>query len=265
MPHLRSPFSWAAILLCLALASPAFALDAPAKTAGNKNHKTASSKKSASAKSVPQKSTVERAKTKKSKAVSARAGHKKRRDVKKISSRPDSRDIWLERAKGSKMLSGTASWYGGKAHGNATASGINYDMYTFTAAHRTLPIGTIVKVTDQLNGRSVMVCINDRGPYARGRVIDLSYAAARRIDLNSRGIGKVELEVVGDENGAPLRTDKAWYVRYDAVMDSESVGPFRVFADAAAMHEALLQAYPEAEVVMDSAEQFESRLDVEAR
>jgi rare lipoprotein A len=105
-----------------------------------------------------------------------------------------------------------------------------------------------------LNGRNVIVCINDRGPYAKGRIIDLSYAAARKINLNSRGIGKVDLEVVSDENGAPINTDKAWYVRYSAVKDGESVGPFRVFADAAAMHEALLQAHPEAEVVMDSAE-----------
>ncbi|MDR2745617.1 MAG: septal ring lytic transglycosylase RlpA family protein, partial [Desulfovibrio sp.] len=237
---------------CLALVSPSFALDPPARTVKNKSHKTAG--KSVPSKSTSSKSTVKRAKAKKSKAVSARSTHKKRSYDRKISSGPDSRNIWLERAKGGEVFSGTASWYGGKAHGNATASGINYDMYTFTAAHRTLPIGTIVKVTDQLNGRSVMVCINDRGPYARGRIIDLSYAAAKQINLNSRGIGKVDLEVLSDENGTPLNADKAWYVRYSAVKGGESVGPFRVFADAAAMHEALLQAYPEAEVVMDSAE-----------
>ncbi|MDR2054624.1 MAG: septal ring lytic transglycosylase RlpA family protein [Desulfovibrio sp.] len=247
MPHLRSLFSWAAVLLCLALASPAFALAPPGQTAKTKNHKAAD-------KPVSSKSAVKRAKTKKSKAVSVRSRQKKRHAAGKASSGPDTRGIWLERAKGSNMLSGTASWYGGKAHGNATASGITYDMYTFTAAHRTLPIGTVVKVTDQLNGRSVMVCINDRGPYARGRVIDLSYAAAKQIDLNSRGIGKVNLEIVSDKNGMSLYTDKAWYVRYNAAIGGESVGPFRVFADAAAMHEALLQAYPEAEVVMDSAE-----------
>jgi rare lipoprotein A len=125
-------------------------------------------------------------------------------------------------------------------------------MYTFTAAHRTLPIGTIVKVTDQLNGRSVMVCITDRGPYRRGRIIDLSYAAARQIDLNSRGVGAVNLEVVSDENGMPLNGDKAWYVHFSPDKARERVGPFHVFADAAAMHEALRQAYPEAEVVMDN-------------
>ena len=251
MPHSRSLFPGAAILLCLALASPSFAL-APARTAKNKSHKSAVT--SAPSKAAPPKAAVKRAKTKKSKAVSARSAHKRPRGAGKSLSGPNSRAIWLERAKGSEMLSGTASWYGGKAHGGATASGIAYDMYTFTAAHRTLPIGTIVKVTDQLNGRSVMVCINDRGPYAKGRIIDLSYAAARRIDLNSRGIGKVDLEVVGDKNGAPLNADNAWYVRYGTVKGGESVGPFRAFADAAAMHEALLQAYPEAEVVMDSAE-----------
>ena len=125
-------------------------------------------------------------------------------------------------------------------------------MYTFTAAHRTLPIGTVVKVTDQDNGKSVMVCVTDRGPYVRGRIIDLSYAAAKQLDLSKRGVGKVDVEVVSDESGTPLKADQAYYVRYSAGMGDEKVGPFRAFADAAAMHEALRQAHPEAEVVLDS-------------
>ena len=107
------------------------------------------------------------------------------------------------------MLTGKASWYGRDFHGGSTASGVDYDMYTFTAAHRTLPIGTVVKVTDQDNGKSVMVCVTDRGPYVRGRIIDLSYAAAKQLDLSKRGVGKVDLEVISDESGTPLKADQA--------------------------------------------------------
>ncbi|MBQ4125313.1 MAG: septal ring lytic transglycosylase RlpA family protein, partial [Desulfovibrio sp.] len=89
------------------------------------------------------------------------------------------REKWLEHAKKNPdMVLGQASWYGRDFDRKATASGLPYDMYTFTAAHRTLPLGTVVRVTDQFNGRSVMVCVTDRGPYAKGRILDLSYAAA---------------------------------------------------------------------------------------
>ena len=162
----------------------------------------------------------------------------------------DSRDIWLKRAQQSEVFTGKASWYGRDFHGGATASGLNYDMYTFTAAHRTLPMGTVVRVTDQENGKSVMVCVTDRGPFVRGRIIDLSFAAAQQLDLGTRGVGKVELEGVSDESGTPLQADQAYYVRYNAAMGDERIGPFRAFADAAAMHEALRQAHPEAEVVL---------------
>ena len=163
----------------------------------------------------------------------------------------DSRDIWLKRAQESEIMTGKASWYGRDFHGGPTASGDNYDMYTFTAAHRTLPMGTVVRVTDQDNGKSVMVCVTDRGPFVRGRVIDLSFAAAQQIDIENRGVSRVELEVISDESGTPLKPDEAFFVRYNAAQSDEKVGPFRAFADAAAMHEALRQVHPEAEVVID--------------
>ena len=163
----------------------------------------------------------------------------------------DSRDIWLKRAQESEDFSGKASWYGRDSHGGATASGLSYDMYTFTAAHRTLPMGTVVRVTDQENGKSVMVCVTDRGPFVRGRIIDLSFAAAQQIDIDDKGISKVKLEVISDESGTPLKPDEAYFVRYNAAQGDEKIGPFRAFADAAAMHEALRQVHPEAEVVMD--------------
>lgn len=161
------------------------------------------------------------------------------------------RDVWLQRARSSELLSGKASWYGSDFQGGPTASGVNYDMFTFTAAHRTLPMGTIVKVTDEHNGKNVLVCVTDRGPFVRGRVIDLSVAAARQLDMYNRGVANVNLEVVSDEKGVPLKDNQAWFIRYKAASGQEKVGPFRAFADAAAMHEALRQAHPEAEVIVE--------------
>ncbi|MDR3320250.1 MAG: septal ring lytic transglycosylase RlpA family protein [Desulfovibrio sp.] len=249
MHYLQNLFSWTAILICLTIASPIYADTAPDKNSKGKNSKTTLDSKQFS----PRKSASKNKNLAKGKESPKRSKHKKSQDDKKLSTSVDDSKIWRKRAKDSKMFSGTASWYGLSAHGSATASGLSYNMYTFTAAHRTLPIGTVVKVTDQDNGRSVMVCITDRGPYIRGRIIDLSYAAANQIHLSSRGIGKVDLEVVSDENGTPLNTNKAWYVNYSAPKGKENVGPFRDFADAAAMHEALRQTHPEAEVVMERA------------
>lgn len=92
--------------------------------------------------------------------------------------------------------SGVASFYGRRFHGRPTASGERFDMSDLTAAHKTLPFGTRVLVTNPSNGRSVIVRINDRGPYAHGRTIDLSRAAAEQIGLVGRGHGTVELALV---------------------------------------------------------------------
>lgn len=90
---------------------------------------------------------------------------------------------------------GEAAWYGEPYHGRPTTSGEVYDMYQLTAAHRTLPIGTRVMVTNLNNGRSVEVRINDRGPFKEGRIIDLSYAAARLLDAVGPGVIPVRLRV----------------------------------------------------------------------
>lgn len=84
----------------------------------------------------------------------------------------------------SSAQAGMASWYGSKFHGRATASGERYNMNALTAAHKSLPFGTKVKVTNQKNGKSVVVIINDRGPFVKGRVIDLSKAAHDKIDCH---------------------------------------------------------------------------------
>ena len=94
------------------------------------------------------------------------------------------------------VLTGQASWYGEPHHGQKTASGETYDMRQFTAAHRTLPMGTRLVVTNLRNGRSVEVRVNDRGPVATGRIIDLSYAAAEELGALSDGIFPVRIRVV---------------------------------------------------------------------
>ena len=90
---------------------------------------------------------------------------------------------------------GHASWYGGQFHGRRTASGENYDKYALTAAHKTLPFGTIVRVRSLKLGREVDVRINDRGPFSPGRVIDVSQAAAEALGLMGAGVAEVSLNV----------------------------------------------------------------------
>lgn len=91
---------------------------------------------------------------------------------------------------------GVASWYGEDFHGKATANGECYNMYNFTAAHRTLPLPTVVRVTNMENNKSVVVKVNDRGPFARGRIIDLSYAAAQSIGMVGKGTAPVRIEAL---------------------------------------------------------------------
>lgn len=91
---------------------------------------------------------------------------------------------------------GRASWYGKKFQGRTTASGEPYDMFKMTAAHKTLPLPSYVRVTNQTNGRSVVVKVNDRGPFHAGRIIDLSYTAAVKLDIIKHGHAEVMIEVV---------------------------------------------------------------------
>ena len=92
---------------------------------------------------------------------------------------------------------GIASWYGDDFHGYETASGELFNMHAFTAAHRTLPLGTVARIVNVVNGTHVMIRINDRGPYVNGRVLDLSYAAAKALGIEQSGVSAIQLEVVG--------------------------------------------------------------------
>jgi len=104
---------------------------------------------------------------------------------------------------GGAVQTGKASWYGEPHHGRKTASGEIYDMNKLTAAHRTLPLGTRLRVTNVDNGRSVVVRVNDRGPFVDGRVIDLSRAAARELGVRGAGVITVRIEVLEDAAADP--------------------------------------------------------------
>ncbi len=112
---------------------------------------------------------------------------------------------------------GLASWYGHPFHGRRTASGETYDMYALTAAHRTLPIPTDVEVKNPRNGKKVIVRVNDRGPFERDRIIDLSYSAARALGLVHAGTGLVEIRALratrrGSTTARPLYVQVGAYV-----------------------------------------------------
>ena len=95
---------------------------------------------------------------------------------------------------------GIASWYGKKFHGRKTATGETYDMYQMTAAHKTLPLPSYAEVVNLNNGRRIIVRVNDRGPFHHGRIIDLSYSAAKKLDIIGKGTGQVEVRAIDVAN-----------------------------------------------------------------
>ncbi len=120
---------------------------------------------------------------------------------------------------------GVASWYGEPYHGRRTASGEVYDMHAMTAAHKTLPFGSMVKVNRRDTGADVTVRINDRGPFIEGRIIDLSYAAAKVIGLDIDGVAPVKIKVVGRED-APVRDAKSPQAEVEADCFWVQIGAF---------------------------------------
>jgi rare lipoprotein A len=128
---------------------------------------------------------------------------------------------------------GVASWYGPGFHGNKTANGERYDMHQLTAAHRTLPLGSIAVVRSMSTGRQVTVRINDRGPFARGRVLDLSLAGANALGMIGSGTDEIELRVVGYQG----RTSEMGDLRVQ-------VGSFSEQQNALNLLERVKQFYP---------------------
>ena len=109
----------------------------------------------------------------------------------------------FEKPKAGASQRGIASWYGEPFHGRATASGEIYDMHKLTAAHKELPLGSVVSVRNLKNGKTVTVRVNDRGPFVKGRIIDLSLAAAKKLSMVGPGTAKVEMTVVQVGAGPP--------------------------------------------------------------
>ncbi len=124
--------------------------------------------------------------------------------------------------------SGVASWYGAKFHGHLTSNGETYDMYSMSAAHKTLPLPSYVKVTNIANNKSVIVRVNDRGPFHGNRIIDLSYAAAHKLDMLKTGTANVNIEVIHIENPesivlAELQETHLYYVQVVASSDKNRI------------------------------------------
>lgn len=125
---------------------------------------------------------------------------------------PDTKPLLVE--------TGIASWYGAPYHNRRGSNGEIYDMHAMTAAHRTLPLGSIVRVTDPETGAAAIVRITDRGPFIEGRVIDLSQAAAKKIGLMQKGIAPVRLEVL--KTPQPIEAGGRWAVQIGAFQSEES-------------------------------------------
>lgn len=137
------------------------------------------------------------------------------------------------------VQTGTASWYGGKFHGRPTASGEIFNKWDRTAAHRTLPLGTRVLVAHRRTGRRVRVRINDRGPFVKGRIIDLARGAAARLNMVRDGTAPVRLYVLGGDTGAekPVRTPS------EEGVYTIQVGSFRNRSNARRLHDRLARDF----------------------
>lgn len=121
--------------------------------------------------------------------------------------------------------SGIASWYGKDFHGKKTSNGETYDMHAMTAAHKTLPLGVFVKVRNRENGHETVVRVNDRGPFVKGRIIDLSYAAAKKLGVDVMGTAPVRIEALG-YRGSGADTYKA-LDNYDSGNYTVQIGSFK--------------------------------------
>jgi rare lipoprotein A len=146
---------------------------------------------------------------------------------------------------------GIASWYGKKFHGRKTSNGETYDMYAMTAAHKTLPMNVHLKVTNLNNGRSTMVRVNDRGPFVRSRIIDLSYTAAKELGVVGPGTAPVRIEALGYRNKTQSGTAPTYRqpASYDIGPFMLQVGAFTIKENAYRLSEKLKAIYGSSTVV----------------
>lgn len=140
---------------------------------------------------------------------------------------------------------GLASWYGREFHGRKTSNGETYDMYGISAAHKTLPLGTYVRVRNLANGRTQDVRINDRGPFVRGRIIDLSYGAAKQLDIVGPGTAPVKITALGAPAAQPSAGQTPQYTPLDYYSGNFTfqVGAFTEKANAERLIQKLDQRY----------------------
>ena len=214
------------------------------QTKSSKESATPQSKKSAAAKAatVPQKkkSSVKSAKASPHDKAPARPAGKHKKHAS------------LPPASAELPQTGLASWIGRSFHGKPVAvSGEAHVMESFTAAHRAIPLHSILKVTDMRNGRSVLVRVNDRGPYIRDRVIDLSKGAAEYLGYMDRGLTMVRMDLAGNDKDPALR----YYIRMQpsdgprTAAPVRGFGPFDKFDEAASLFVSLYKSYPHAELM----------------
>ena len=169
----------------------------------------------------------------------------------------------LPSAKGFRQR-GLASWYGKDFHGKKTSNGEIYNMYAMTAAHKTLPLGTHVRVHNLENGKKTDVRINDRGPFVRGRIIDLSYSAAKKVGLVGPGIAKVEIYALGSPTSTDGGTSRS-YVQQDLYTGNFTfqVGAFLNRGNAERLKRELAQSFKNAHITeYDNGEQIFYRVRV---
>ena len=146
---------------------------------------------------------------------------------------------------------GIASWYGPKFHGRKTSNGETYNMYEMTAAHKTLPIPVFVHVRNLDNGRTAVVRVNDRGPFIEGRIIDLSYAAAKKLGVDGPGTARVEIYTLGPGQSQPTQVVRAIPLNQELARDvplfiqmgsfSSQINAQNLVTDLLAVHESNAQ------------------------
>ena len=142
---------------------------------------------------------------------------------------------------------GLASWYGSDFHGKKTANGQTYNMYGLSAAHKTLPLGTRVRVTRLSNNASVILVVNDRGPFVSGRILDLSYGAAKQLGMVRDGVAKVRISAIGSTPSGTVTAKASAAKRYQV-----RVGAFAQRSNAERTHRRLVaQGYKHASIAVE--------------